>query len=675
MIYRHIQSALSSLSQGSKLYLSDLAAIALLLLPITLANSLAMLIGHGLRVIEFTQAADLLFYVSDILINLYPTTFCIVASYYLSQKTNVASAIFIIYALALFYILSIGNNNLSSHYMLPNNPLLALLSATATYVYYVYFPVRLLDPNAFDFASRLIKYIIHVFCFSIVALLLAQVVIYTSEFLTSTVASAGLDPLTFTGGLLYQTFLGMLGAIGINGHNMLFAIKQQIYADSLANITAWEAGEASINVISQGFYDAFLSMGGSGNCISLLLCVLLFSRKHNHKMLALVAIPMVIFNINEVLLFGLPILFNPIMIIPFIIVPLISFIIVYSCITLELVSPVVTVVNWMTPPIFSGYLAMGHQLNGAILQIVVIAIGIMIYRPFYLAYAGKYNLTVDDNNTLSSAESAIFQNILQNVRNSTNDSITESSAQKRMTKILRQGKLVMFYQKIQSVNNKNHYNYEALIRYIDEKGKLCPPKFIRDFQLLNAMPLLDKLVIELVLNDMKTLYLPEGGRVSINISVASIEDPEFVQHFLSRLAHFAISPQKIEIEITEEAMLSDKVYLINVMQELQSKGISIAMDDFGSGYASFPHLLKYPFNKVKIDRSLLLDAQTHKGKEIYKLVSKLGQIAHCTIVAEGVETTQEYDFIQHCGVDMVQGYYLAKPLPLATLAKHPAHAK
>ncbi|MGL4836215.1 MAG: EAL domain-containing protein [Shewanella sp.] len=50
-------------------------------------------------------------------------------------------------------------------------------------------------------------------------------------------------------------------------------------------------------------------------------------------------------------------------------------------------------------------------------------------------------------------------------------------------------------------------------------------------------------------------------------------------------------------------------------------------------------------------------------------------MAHCTIVAEGVETTQEYDFIQHCGVDMVQGYYLAKPLPLATLAKHPAHTK
>ncbi|MGL5359640.1 MAG: PTS transporter subunit EIIC [Shewanella sp.] len=423
MIYRHIHSVFSSLSQGSKLYLSDLAAIALLLLPITLVNSLAMLLGYGFKVAEIHQASDVLFYVSDILINLYPITFCIVASYYLSQKTNASSAIFIIYALVLFYILSIGNDSLSSHYMLPNNPLLALLSATVTYWYYVYFPVRLLDPNSFDFASRLIKYIIHIFCFSIVALLLSQLVIYTANCLDTTIAEAGLDPLTLTGGLLYQTCLGILGAIGINGHNLLFAIKQQIYADSLANISAWQAGEASINIISQGFYDAFLSMGGSGNCISLLLCVLIFSRKHNHKMLALVAMPMVIFNINEVLLFGLPILFNPIMIVPFIVVPLISFIIVYSCISFGLVAPIVTIVNWMTPPIFSGYLAMGQQLDGAILQIVVIAIGVMIYRPFYLAYAGKYNLTVDDNN-LPSAESSIFKHILQNVRNSTLDSIT-----------------------------------------------------------------------------------------------------------------------------------------------------------------------------------------------------------------------------------------------------------
>ncbi|MCK8046213.1 EAL domain-containing protein [Shewanella sp. 1CM18E] len=667
MILSNIFARVSNWSKDSKLYLSDLAAIALLLLPITLANSLAMLLGHGFSALEIDYVSELLFYISNILINLYPTTFCIIASYYLSQKTNASSAIFIIYGLVMFYILSIGHLDLSTSYTLPNNPLLALLSALVTYLYFLYFPIRLLDPNSFDFASRLMKYIVHIFCFSILALLLSQLVLHIGSYLKEGITSIGLDPLTFTGGLLYQTFLGILGAVGINGHNMLFAVKQQIYADTLTNLDAWNAGEASVNIISQGFYDAFLSMGGSGNCISLLLCVLLFSQKYNHKMLAVVAIPMVMFNINEVLLFGLPILFNPIMIVPFILVPLVSFVIVYACIALGIVSPIVSIVNWLTPPIFSGYFAMGEQLDGAILQIVVIAIGIFIYRPFYLAYVGKHLVSVDPNTKYAAAEGSIFNNVLRSVRDSTNNSITQSSAQKRVAKILRQGKLVMFYQKIQSLQEPSQYNYEALVRYVDESGKLCPPVFIEDFQLLKAMPLLDKLVLELVLADIKTLALPNGSRVAINVSVASIEQVDFVNHLLGRLEHYDISPAKIEIEITEEAMLSDKVYLTQVMQELQAKNITISMDDFGSGYASFPHLLQYPFNKVKIDRSLLLDATSEKGREIYKLVAKLGAIANCKVVAEGVEHMQEYEFIANCGVDLVQGYYIAKPMPVENL--------
>ncbi|GIU40403.1 diguanylate phosphodiesterase [Shewanella sairae] len=668
MILSNISARVSNWSQGSKLYLSDLAAIALLLLPITLANSLAMLLGHAFNLLELDYVSKLMFYVANILINLYPTTFCIVASYYLAQKTNASSAIFIIYALVLFYILSFGNLGFSASFTLPNNPLLALLSAIVTYSYYKFFPIRLLDPNSFDFASRLIKYIGHIFCFLLIAIVLSQLVIYLGAYVKAGILSVGLDPLTFTGGLLYQTLLGVLGAVGINGHNMLFAVKQQIYADTMSNIDAWTAGEASLNVISQGFYDAFLSMGGSGNCISLLLCVLIFSQKYNHRMLAVVAIPMVMFNINEVLLFGLPILFNPILIVPFILVPLVSFVIVYACISLGIVSPIVSIVNWLTPPIFSGYFAMGEQFDGAILQVVVIIVGIFIYRPFYLAYSGRDFVSVDPSTRFSAAEGAIFSNVLRSVRDSANDNITQSTAQKQVAQILRQGQLVMFYQKIQSLQNQQQFNYEALIRYIDDSGKLCPPTFIADFQLLKAMPLLDKLVIELVLSDIQKIHLPLGGRVAINVSVASIEQADFVNHLLARLEHHGVSPSKIEIEITEEAMLSDKVYLTRVMTELQAKNIAISMDDFGSGYASFPHLLQYPFNKVKIDRSLLLDASSTKGREVYQLVAKLGHIANCRIVAEGVETQQEYEFVANSGVDLVQGYYLARPMPVESLA-------
>ena len=100
------------------------------------------------------------------------------------------------------------------------------------------------------------------------------------------------------------------------------------------------------------------------------------------------------------------------------------------------------------------------------------------------------------------------------------------------------------------------------------------------------------------------------------------------------------------------------------MEALQAQGIRIAMGDFGTGYASFPHLLKYPFDKIKLDRSLLLDANDQKGRDLYELVAKLGHITHCEVVAEGVETQAEYDFVKACEVGKVQGYFFARPAPL-----------
>ena len=114
----------------------------------------------------------------------------------------------------------------------------------------------------------------------------------------------------------------------------------------------------------------------------------------------------------------------------------------------------------------------------------------------------------------------------------------------------------------------------------------------------------------------------------------------------------------MEIEITEEAILSDKVSLTNTMKALHEQGIRIAMDDFGT---------KYPFDKIKLDRSLLLDATDEKGRELYSLVAKLGNITHCEVVAEGVETLEEYEFVKSCGVNKVQGYFIYKPTPFSVV--------
>lgn len=648
-------------------YIYDLSAIALLLLPLTLSNAIMVLFAHAFNFIELHELSTLLFNLSNVLINIYPLSFCIVAGYYLSHKTTFNSASFIIYTLALFYLVSVENGSLSVPYNFPNNPLLALLSALITFLYCSRFSLQQLEPQALDFSSRLFKHVLHFFVFIASALFLSKIASKCIETFSSLIGNFSADPLTLTGGLLYQTLLGLLGAIGINGHNMLFATKQAIFAETQYNMTEWLAGEAPLHTINQGFYDAFMSMGGSGNSISLLLCILLFSKERNHRMLALAAFPLVMFNINEVLLFGLPIIFNPLLIIPFVTLPLVSFLITYICIESGLISPIVSIVDWMTPPLFSGYIAMGDDIDGSILQLVIIIIGIFIYRPFYLSFAGKYSLYLKSTLPDSTIEKSIFKNLLDSVRSSAANSLRTSSSQKRLARLLREGEFIMYYQLLQSISDKNDFSFEALLRYQDKSGRICPPIFIADFQLLNMMPMLDKLVIDKVLSDMQEMTLSPSHRIAVNISVASIENHNFASHLLTRLQHYAISPHWLEIEITEEAILSDNQNLLTTLETLKSHGIKIAMDDFGTGYASFPHLLKYPFDKIKLDRSLLLDASTKKGKDLYQLIVKMGDVADCEVVAEGVETKQEYQFISNCGVDKVQGFLIAKPQPLSSV--------
>lgn len=645
-------------------YLYDLSAIALLLLPLTLANAIAILLGYSFNYFEYNAASSLFLQLSHLLINLYPLSFCLISGYYLSHKTTFSSASFIIYSVALFYLLSIGSGSLSAQFNFPNNPLLALLSASITYLYCSRFNLQPLEPQSLDFSSRLFKHVLHFFVFICSAFFLSKVMVKALNYILALIGNINLDPLTFSGGLIYQTILGLFGAIGINGHNMLFTIKQTIYAETQQNITDWTAGEASLNIINQGFYDAFLSMGGSGSTISLLLCILLFSKDKRHIMIAFAALPLGIFNINEVLLFGLPIIFNPLLIVPFITLPILNFVITYFAISSAIVSPIVTTVDWITPALLSGYLAMGNNIEGSLLQLAIIIIGIFVYRPFYLAFAGKYALHNKSDITNSAMEKSIFQTLLNSTRISAESSLKHSSAQNRIYNMLHRDGFVMHYQLLQPVVKKEAISFEALLRYQDSAGNLCPPTFISDFQLLNMMPTLDKLVIDKVLTDMQKMQLSHGQRIAINISVASIEKCDFAEHLINRLKFFSIPPQWLEIEITEEAILSDQANLLNTLNILKEYGIKIVMDDFGTGYASFPHLFKYPFDKIKLDRSLLLGASTPKGKKLYQLIAQMGHIADCEIVAEGIETEEEFQFVVDCGVDRIQGFLIARPQPL-----------
>ena len=656
----------SPLRTGYSTYLYDISAIALLLLPLTLANALTVLSGQALSYAHWPAAAAQLFHLSDILINLYPLALCVVISYYLSHKTSFNSAAFILYALTLLYVVSGVNGLFAGTLHLPNNPLLAMLSAVITLLFCRCFRFRELQPQSADFALLLLRQVGQFLLFCLLALWVAALTRAGIALFTGLLSHYRPDPLTLSGGLMYQFILGALGSVGINGHNFLLSVKQMLFAVTQENLAAWQAGQAPLHTISQGFYDAFLSMGGSGNSISLLLCILLFSRDRKHLMLAFAALPMVLFNINEVLLFGLPIIFNPLLIIPFIGVPLVSFVLAYLAISYGWVSPVVTIVDWMTPPLLSGYLAMGEQVSGALLQLLLIVVGTALYRPFYLAFAGQGQRM--GSAVTSGVERVTFSALLAEMRASAQASLQRANAQRRVTRILRTGALVMHYQRQHAVQGEAGHCFEALLRYRDANGLLHGPAFVADFKLLDAMPALDRRVVDLVLADLQRLPAAPNVRVSVNISARTISQAEFVPYLAGRLAHFGIAPTRLEIEITEEAALDNRSQLLDTMQALQAMGCQVAMDDFGAGFASFPHLMKYPFDKVKLDRSLLLDCTAPKGRELYRLLVQIGQLAHCQVVAEGVETEQELAFVSECGVDRVQGFLIARPQPLEAVS-------
>ncbi len=148
------------------------------------------------------------------------------------------------------------------------------------------------------------------------------------------------------------------------------------------NMQAFAAGQEAQNIITTSFKQVYGLIGGTGCTICLIIAVLIFSKRKNHRMIAKLGLAPGIFNINEPIIFGFPIVMNPILIIPFVLVTQVSFMIAYLATSIGLVGKCVVEIPWVTPPILSAYLTTAGDIKAAILQIILIVIGVLIYLPF-----------------------------------------------------------------------------------------------------------------------------------------------------------------------------------------------------------------------------------------------------------------------------------------------------
>lgn len=185
-------------------------------------------------------------------------------------------------------------------------------------------------------------------------------------------------------GILLLMFIAQVfWVIGIHGNQMVKPVREPLLLAAIAvNTEAFEAGKEIPNIITMPFWDMYMSMGGSGVTIGLLIAILLVSKRDDMREITKLSLAPGIFNINEPVIFGMPIMLNPILAIPFIATPLITGTIGYIATSLGYAAKAVVMVPWPMPPIVNAYLATAGDIGAVVTQIICIIVSILIYLPF-----------------------------------------------------------------------------------------------------------------------------------------------------------------------------------------------------------------------------------------------------------------------------------------------------
>jgi EAL domain-containing protein (putative c-di-GMP-specific phosphodiesterase class I) len=165
------------------------------------------------------------------------------------------------------------------------------------------------------------------------------------------------------------------------------------------------------------------------------------------------------------------------------------------------------------------------------------------------------------------------------------------------------------------------------------------------------------------------LWQERAGRplqVAVNMSARQFRHADLLQDVVASLQGSGLSPELLELEITESILMADVEQAIEVMRQLTGQGIHFAIDDFGTGYSSLNYLRRFPIANLKIDRSFVQDVTTDpNAAAIAQSIVMLAHNLNLQVVAEGVETSEQADFLRSAGCNLVQGFLFGRPVPAA----------
>ncbi|WP_235276385.1 bifunctional diguanylate cyclase/phosphodiesterase [Methylotenera sp. N17] len=282
----------------------------------------------------------------------------------------------------------------------------------------------------------------------------------------------------------------------------------------------------------------------------------------------------------------------------------------------------------------------------------------------------------DPDTLLKNADSAMFKakhtgrNNFQFFTPELNEKLTDRfNLEYKLRRAIEHKEFVLHYQPKFNLSTGQISGAEALIRWQpSDYETIYPLTFIQVAEETGLIVKIGQWVLNTACKKAKQLQQITGKAIpiAINVSPKQFRQPNFVEIVQDALILSDLKPELLELEITENIMIEDTPKFIETLQQLKAIGVKLSLDDFGTGYSSLSYLKDFPIDQLKVDRAFVHAIEEDANNmAILKAIIILGQSLGLRVVAEGVETEFQFDFVKSVGCDEVQGYYFSKPLPEA----------
>ncbi|MBD8149968.1 PTS sugar transporter subunit IIC/EAL domain-containing protein [Pseudomonas fluorescens] len=462
---------------------------------------------------------------------------------------------------------------------------------------------------------------------------------------------------------LMNSLLWFFGIHGVYALQPLFDVLDQAVT---LNGAALAAGEPVPYLLNSGLLGSFAFIGGSGSALCLLLAILLCSRSRSMRLLAMASLPLSLFNVSEVLLFGLPIILNPRLFIPFLLVPALNAMAALAVVQVGWVSPAVASVPFTAPVLLNAYLSTHGDMAAVALQVVLVGLGTLVYAPYVRAihrqpseggtvYLKSLDMTfrgLEEKGRLLE-----FDPILASHRTLARQAVELSRIQQ-----ISDYEFYLEFQPQVSTRTGLCTGCEALMRARDSQGTVHSPwEFLQWLAQARLMPDVDVWVASQAVRQYQK-WKKAGFELPITINVSSftLKDAAFGDRLVEILAQ---AHGWVSVEITEDALVSDIQATRQTIQKLQALGAKVYIDDFGTGFSALSYLHQFPVDFIKIDRSFVVAQHDPKGAQVLTGMLRFCEALSLGVVVEGVETAEQLAFLNTGAELFIQGWYFSRALP------------